>query len=220
MRGTRSDGAARRRRRVAVWIEVVAELVMIGASCWYVIAGDLTALFAWEGVAVAYLLLVFGTAWSGERRPPATREEAGFVERWNWLLPLLSSVVGAYSAVVALGARADLARGVDSAVLAGAASLGVVLSWMLLQVGFAHVYEALAHRDGRTRAIDIPGTNAPSVLDHLYFSFVIGTSFATSDASIRGVRVRRTVLVQSVVCFFYNALVVAVAFQVLQQLVG
>lgn len=49
------------------------------------------------------------------------------------------------------------------------------------------------------------------------FSFTMGTSFATS---VRTPPIRRIVLVHSVVAFFFNALVVAVAIQVLQDIVG
>lgn len=45
----------------------------------------------------------------------------------------------------------------------------------------------------------------------------MGTSFATS---VRTPPIRRIVLVHSVVAFFFNALVVAVAIQVLQDIVG
>ncbi len=47
-----------------------------------------------------------------------------------------------------------------------------------------------------------------------------GTSFATSDVEVVGIRTRRVVLLHSIVGFFSNALVAAVAFQVLQGLVS
>jgi uncharacterized membrane protein len=100
----------------------------------------------------------------------------------------------------------------------GAASLGVALSWMLLQVGFANTYRYISLTDD-SPAIRFPGPSAPSPMDFLYFSFTIGASFATSDAQISLPQVRRVATVHSVVGFFYNALVVAVAFQVLQQVV-
>ncbi|MEZ2371333.1 DUF1345 domain-containing protein [Arthrobacter sp. RCC_34] len=87
----------------------------------------------------------------------------------------------------------------------------------MLQVGFAEVYEVLAQA-GRKPELRMPDERPLSSLDYLYFSFTIGTSFATSDVEVVGDRTRRVVLVHSIVGFFYNALVVAVAFQVLQGL--
>ena len=69
-------------------------------------------------------------------------------------------------------------------------------------------------------AITFPGNDRPVFLNYLYFSFTIGTSFATSDATLKTLPARRLVLIHGVVSFFYNALVVAVAFQVLQHAVA
>ena len=51
------------------------------------------------------------------------------------------------------------------------------------------------------------------------FSFTIGTAFATSDARVDTSRSSWIVMVHNIVGFLYNALVVAVAFQILQQLI-
>ncbi|NLG54322.1 MAG: DUF1345 domain-containing protein, partial [Rhodococcus sp.] len=70
---------------------------------------------------------------------------------------------------------------------------------------------------GKT-GLKFPDNTWPTRLDYLYFAFTIGTTFATSDVEVREVGVRRIVLLHSIISFFYNALVVAVAFQVLQGL--
>jgi uncharacterized membrane protein len=97
-------------------------------------------------------------------------------------------------------------------------SIGIVISWMMLHSGFAHVYEASQLSNPNEPALVFPATKTPSLGDYLYFSFTIGSSFATSDTSVMTQRMRLTVLVHNIVSFFYNAIVVAVAIQVFQQI--
>jgi uncharacterized membrane protein len=202
------------------WLAFTVETVIIIASTAYVVTGRLPVLMTWLVIAVLYLTVGGTVVWrSSAHDLEHERPWAHWARRWAWLLPVLSSAVGAYSAVIALAARADASMNTESALLAGAASLGVALSWMLLQVGFANIYRYISLTDD-SPAIRFPGPSAPSPMDYLYFSFTIGASFATSDAQIDSPHVRRVVAVHSVVSFFYNALVVAVAFQVLQQVIS
>ncbi|MFI2563448.1 DUF1345 domain-containing protein [Paenarthrobacter sp. NPDC018779] len=143
-------------------------------------------------------------------------DEARAVVRWMWIPPVLAAIVGANSAISTLVARNDGTHGNAVLVLVLAASLGIILSWILLQLGFANVYQVIKAASDR-QILRFPEDATPTTLDYLYFSFTIGTSFATSDVEIIGFR--RVALVHSIVAFFYNALVVAVAFQILQGLI-
>ncbi|WIE79189.1 MULTISPECIES: DUF1345 domain-containing protein [unclassified Curtobacterium] len=206
----RSRGFSRARRTLVG----VTETAILLSSVAYLFVGEFWTLVVWEAVTLVYLLGGLVATWPGhqvDESKSALRE----VERWSWLLPLVASVTGAYSAVVALVAQAD---GGGALLFAITASIGVVLSWTLLQVGFAHTYWA-ADGGGRRRGVRFPGKRQPVLIDYLYFSFTIGTAFATSDAQVESLGVRRVVMLHSILSFFYNALVVAVAFQVLQQVI-
>ncbi|WGY02897.1 DUF1345 domain-containing protein [Nocardioides sp. QY071] len=200
---------------------VLAELLMLALGAAYVVGQRTWSLLGWEAVTIVYLLWGGARVWSGERSPMRPSTARG-LRQWAWLSPLLSSAVGATAAVVALAAKDDVDRDLASLTLAGVASVGVVLSWMMLQVGFAQVYHLVDAANPDEVGIELPSSDggSPSALDYLYFAFTMGTSFATSDASVRTTEVRRVALVHSVVAFFYNAVVVAVAFQVLQQVLG
>ena len=100
-----------------------------------------------------------------------------------------------------------------------APALGVILSWVLLHVGFAQMY-LVQHFTREEEELRFPEGTTISVLSFLSFSFGLGTSFATGDVELVGIRARRLTLVHAVVGFFYNALVLAVAFQVLQSAVS
>ena len=96
--------------------------------------------------------------------------------------------------------------------------MGIILSWHLFHIGFAQIYENSQDRVPGEPCLVFPTQPSPTFIDFLYFSFTIGTSFATSDTTVRTGRMRWTVMLHSVLSFFYNALVVAIAFQVLQRL--
>ena len=202
--------------RAVSWLGYVAELAVLSASIVYIVSGDLVSLFVWEALALAYLVVGGIIVW----RLPArrTRRDVRMAvenRRWAWVLPTVASITGAYSAVIALVARGDADQGLESSLFAVAASFGVVLSWLLLQVGFANLYRYMV-LEARSAEIVFPGESTPTPTDFLYFAFTIGTTFATSDATIRTSRVRRVALVHGVASFFYNALVIAIAIQVLQ----
>lgn len=206
-----SGGLTQMRR----WAEPITEVVIILLSIYYVLTNQLWALLTWEAVTLIYLGCGLALVWDGQHEQELTAEARRSFAWWSWLVPLLCSVMGINSAVVALIAQKQ--RGDHSAMLAAVASLGVVLSWTMLQVGFAHIYRALDSEKQRG-SIRFPDGVNPSFVDYLYFSFTLGTSFATSDREVVGLPVRRVVLIHSVLSFFYNAVVVAVAFQVLQEL--
>ncbi|GAB10567.1 hypothetical protein GOARA_061_00060 [Gordonia araii NBRC 100433] len=202
--------------RGGFWVGAAAELAIIVASLVYVLSSEVWALITWEALAAIYLATGFALAWNGEQPSRVSRSELRMAARWSWALPLISSFAGVNSAVLALVARHDAAQ--NDIALSVAASIGVVLSWGLLNTGFAQMYEA-ADIASEHDAIEFPGNDRPVFLNYLYFSFTVGTSFATSDVTVKTLPARRLVLIHSVLSFFYNALVVAVAFQVLQHAV-
>ena len=59
--------------------------------------------------------------------------------------------------------------------------------------------------------LEFPRCAAPTATDFLYFSFTLGTSFAVSDVNVTAQTMRWHVMVHSVLSFFYNAIVLAVA---------
>lgn len=211
-----ADGNARRWLR---WLGAAAELGILLASLAFLVTGEVRALIAWLVIGVLYAIGGFAAVWNGGSVEVAEAESLRSSVRWSWVPPLLAAVTGAASAATALVERGAGTNAPGDTVLIVAASLGVILSWVLLQVGFADVYLVL-DLTGKGEDLRFPDGSAPSVLDFLYFSFTLGTSFATSDVEVVSIRARRLVLIHSVLAFFYNALVVAVAFQVLQDIVA
>lgn len=208
----------RRSQRVSDWGGALTELVIFATCVTYLVTSELWALLLWEAVAAAYLIIGFAVVWRRRRIHPADVDEVRVVIRWLWVPPLLAAIAGANSAITALAARGDGTADSQNFVLMLAASAGIMLSWMLLQVGFSEMYQAVDAISPEPE-LRFPSGGERSTLDFLYFSFTIGTSFATSDVEILGFRTKRIALLHSVIAFFYNAIVVAVAFQILQGLV-
>lgn len=207
------------RHRPAEYFVTFVEAIIIVTSVAYVVTSSLAALIVWESIAVLYLLVGFVICRRRSLMGRTDSGRSGVLDTLSWVLPLAASLVGISSAVHLLIVRAVTAPAQgQGVVLAVAASLAIILSWHLLHTGFAQVYETSLAKHQDEPGLIFPANRRPSFVDFLYFSFTIGTSFATSDITVNTSRMRWTVLVHSIISFFYNALVVAVAFQVLQQL--
>lgn len=91
----------------------------------------------------------------------------------------------------------------------------VFLSWILLHTTFAIRYAHLYHDHNRLHTgsniggIDFPGNEDPDYISFAYFSFVIGMTFQVSDVVISSRVIRRFVLMHSLICFFFNTIIVA-----------
>ena len=102
------------------------------------------------------------------------------------------------------------------------AVLTVLSSWAFTQVMFAlhyahEFYFALAN--GRPAGLEFPGETQPDYGDFLYFSCVIGTSGQTADVNFTGRKMRRTGLMHSVLAFFFNTALVALAINIASSLI-
>jgi uncharacterized membrane protein len=89
------------------------------------------------------------------------------------------------------------------------AVLAIMLGWVLLHAGYARFYGALYRESGG--GLQFPNTEVPSQIDLLYFAYTIGTTFAASDVNVTTPEMRWHVTVHSVLSFFYNAAVLALA---------
>lgn len=99
------------------------------------------------------------------------------------------------------------------------------LSWVFTNVVFAlhyaHMHYARAGGGLEDhRGFDFPGTPEPDYWDFLYFSFTAGMSFAASDVNVTSGRVRRIVVVQSLLSFVFNIGVLAFSINVLAGAAG
>lgn len=95
-------------------------------------------------------------------------------------------------------------------------ALTIIVSWFLVHTVFALHYAHKYYRDNRatlmvddSEGLDFPMEKQPDYWDFLYFSFVIGMTFQVSDVQITSRSMRRLALVQGVLAFFFNTVILA-----------
>ncbi len=97
----------------------------------------------------------------------------------------------------------------------GIALLSAPLGWATLHTISAFHYANLHYfcdDDGAcVPALKFPETEKPGPWDFIYFSFVIGMTAQVSDVLVQTTRMRRSVLFHSVVSFFFNTVLIAMA---------
>jgi len=97
------------------------------------------------------------------------------------------------------------------------AVLSVLLGWFTVHTiaafRYAHLYYTpdASAKAGYTQGVDFPGDDEPHMSDFVYFSFVIGMTSQVSDVPILSRRIRRTTLAHSIISFFFNTVILALA---------
>ncbi len=134
------------------------------------------------------------------------------------------AVVVAVSAVV-LGALAiELRAAAGSVVVIAVAVTSVVLAWLFINTSFALHYAHGYYGDDERLlgGLEFPSAFGhgfrPDYWDFIYFSFVIGMCFQTSDVTVSSRHMRHLVLLHSVVAFFFNVFILAISVSVVGNL--
>ena len=95
-------------------------------------------------------------------------------------------------------------------------------SWFLVAAlytfHYAHLYySAPAHR----LPLAFPdGLKSPSYVDFMYFALTIAVAVQTSDVAVHTSSMRATVMVQSVLCFFFNLAILGLSINIAAGLAG
>jgi uncharacterized membrane protein len=100
------------------------------------------------------------------------------------------------------------------------AIVGIPLGWCTLHAIAAFHYADLyyarkEHGPQSVRSLEFPETKEPGVWEFLYYAFTIGTTAQTSDTNVLDTRMRRVTLGHSIVSFFYNTALIAMAINAL-----
>jgi len=96
----------------------------------------------------------------------------------------------------------------------------VVISWLLTHTAFTLRYAHLYYRGKASGGLEFAGGEPPDDLDFAYFAFTIGMCFQVSDTAVASREIRRTVLVQALLSFAYNTVVLALSLNVLAGQLG
>ena len=92
-----------------------------------------------------------------------------------------------------------------------AAPLGWFVLHTILAFHYVDLYYFASASEASDKALEFPGTKEPDLWDFIYFSFVIGMTAQVSDVQVRTTNMRKAVTGHSVVSFFFNTVLIAMA---------
>jgi len=88
---------------------------------------------------------------------------------------------------------------------------GAPLGWLMLHTIAAFHYANLYYAPGEEAPLLFPNTPEPGVWDFLYYSFVVGMTTQVSDVQVLSTKLRRATLGHSLISFFFNTAIIAMA---------
>lgn len=92
---------------------------------------------------------------------------------------------------------------------------GAPLGWFMLHtvsaLRYAHLYYNDDEEEGYVPPLKFPECLEPGPWDFMYFALVVGMTAQVSDALVQTTSMRKTVLAHSIVSFFFNTVLIAMA---------
>ncbi|MBV9407332.1 MAG: DUF1345 domain-containing protein, partial [Candidatus Eremiobacteraeota bacterium] len=120
-------------------------------------------------------------------------------------------VVGLVAAIAIIGHGPQVKNDVEKWEAYFLGVVAIVAGWFAVHTvytfRYAHLYYYDDDGDG-CGGVTFPGTPEPSDYDFAYLSFTIGTSFAISDPQVTETRIRREIMVHSIISFAYNSVII------------
>ncbi len=173
-------------------------------------------LVAWNVGAWAYLAMMT-MMFSRPKSDP--RVEARPEDEKQSVLVVLG-VVAACAALAAIVWELGPVKSMEGAAKAGHLALvgaSIMSAWTFIQVMFAIHYAGVyfaAVADGAPGGLDFPGKSQPQWGEFVYQAFTVGCTFASSDVNVTSSRMRRICVIQGVVAFFFNTIILALAINI------
>lgn len=179
-------------------------------------------LIAWDVAIWTYLILI---SWLVFRADPRQAQEVAEQEDPSAAIVLTIMSLAAVLSVIAISvelagaAQLPASRRFLHYVFTAITLLG---SWLLLGMVFAIHYAHLYYRTpADARPLSFPGGRSrPDYWDFLYFSFTIAVAAQTSDVIVQSHSLRRVVLAQSVLSFFFNLAILGLSVNIAAGMLG
>lgn len=180
-------------------------------------AGFVLILFLWCIIATVYLsataITLSALVRLNQPDPPFTRRLVAHpVTRvFSMALSFSTSLLGL---TVAIDLITALGRDEHDAIAEAGAVWAMLLAWVIFNWGYARIYFSRYHRAKRP-PLKFPGTTEPRLVDFAYFAFTNATTFSVSDVRVVDAHMRWTVVWHTTLAFFFNALIIALAMNVI-----
>ncbi|TFW16432.1 DUF1345 domain-containing protein [Duganella callida] len=178
-------------------------------TCWDILVWTYLATMAWMMVQADHHDI---------KRAACRQDEKGPVILATLSLAVLVSLVAIVSQLASI-------KEVQEPELAWRYALVVLTligSWFMVGVMFCSHYAHLYYsNDGEEKPLAFPDQALqPNYWDFLYFSFTISVAVQTSDVAVRNRGLRKVVLGQSVLCFFYNLAILGLSINIAASLIN
>src|ERR1019366_4131884 len=203
-----------------LWISVTT-----GAAIYFCLPADWSSisrvLVSWDGGVALFLVLIYSwmTGLSAERIRSRYIEEdqsAHFI-----LIIIVCAALLSVIAIVQPLATLKQLSGVERSAHIGLAALTLLNSWFLVPTMFTTHYADMFYSAAEDeRPLTFPSTPMPTFWDFAYFSFTIAAACQTSDVSTTTLAVRKVVIAQTLVSFFFNVSILGFAINVTAGLIG
>ena len=175
---------------------------------------------AYDAAALTLLYLLWMRGLHGDPRLTRARAAVDDPGRNLILLIVLASVVlGLITAIAILGRGPQVQTSGERWAAYVLGILAISVGWFLVHTvytfRYAHLFWYDDDGDGvHFGGIRFPGTDEPSDYDFAYFAFTLGASFAVSDPQVTDTRVRREVIVHSIISFAYNSVIIGMVINI------
>jgi uncharacterized membrane protein len=200
--------------------------VVLGAVVWPLLPDDWQSLtrllIAWDVTVWSYLVTMVWSMLRADhhdiRRAATRQDEKGPVILATLSVAVLVSLAAIVSQLSTLKNGAD-----DLALQYTFVGLTLIGSWLMVGVMFCSHYAHLyyTNQDEAEPLLGFPDKNLqPNYWDFLYFSFTVSVAVQTSDVTVRNRRMRKVVLGQSVLCFFYNLAILGLSLNIAASLIN
>ncbi|MEO5714921.1 MAG: DUF1345 domain-containing protein [Luteolibacter sp.] len=164
---------------------------------------------SWTAFAITSLML----AWGGMLAHGAkARVRKAHLEDSNRATIASCLIIAALASLLAAGGLLATAKTLSGGEVIGhvlLAAATVISSWLLVHTLLAVHYTHLFYSTRQAGGLEFPNEVEPDFLDFAYFSFVIGMTFQVSDVQVTSTRMRRVVLLHSMLSFLFNTVIVA-----------
>ncbi len=176
------------------------------------------ALWGWNAGVWVYLLF---TAWMMSRADHHRLRRNALLHAEGLATVTAVAACAVAASLAAIAVELSQAKATQPGVMAWPhvlfALATIMGSWLLLPTLFALAYASRYYgtADAPGSGLAFPGTNGahqrPGYGDFLYFSFTLAATSQTSDVAITRPELRRWVLVQAVLSFAFNTMLLALA---------
>jgi uncharacterized membrane protein len=200
---------------VAIVLGAVAGIFLPSDWAWLT-----RTLVAWN-IAVWFYLVTMGSMMMRAdhrdvKRIAAQQDERGAVILAALVVAAVMSLVAIIGELSVLSKMSADGRGAHYAL----AILTLLGSWFLLGALFCFHYAHLYYQQSQ-RCLQFPGNERqPDYWDFLYFSFTIAVAAQTSDVTVLSQGMRKLVLGQSVLSFFFNLLILGLSVNIAASLLN